>query len=121
MHPKGANSMAIDSALETPWLALGGPFLSSYAQTACHLWAQLWKHLGWHWMGHFCPPMHKRAEKIVFSPFRPPIPAVKLFFPVWVSGCWSRAVAIVSLLMGGCGLSQKRVEDGCKDSCMYEV
>jgi len=21
------------------------------------------KNLGWHWMGHFYPPMHKRAKK----------------------------------------------------------
>jgi len=35
MHPKGANIMADSglSALERPWLALGGPFLPSYAQT----------------------------------------------------------------------------------------
>jgi len=35
MHPKGANSINCrlwDSALKKPWLALGGPFLSSFAQ-----------------------------------------------------------------------------------------
>lgn len=32
--PKGAKEMVcMTSALETPWLMLGGPFLSSYAQT----------------------------------------------------------------------------------------
>jgi len=33
VHPESLNSMAVSgSALVRPWLALGGPFLSSYAQ-----------------------------------------------------------------------------------------
>jgi len=33
------------------------------------LWVQFWKHLGWHWVGHFCPCtcMHKQAEIMVLT------------------------------------------------------
>jgi len=37
------------------------------------LWAPLWKCLGWLWVGHCCPPMHKRVEKTVLSPCTVPI------------------------------------------------
>ena len=42
----------------------------------------------------------------------------KAFIPVWVSSCWLSAMTIASLLMGGCGLSHKHVEDGCKSTCV---
>ena len=56
-------------ALETPWLALGGLFLSSYAQ------------MGWETVLLHC-----------WTPF----PAVKLIFPVWTSGCRPRAMNIAN-------------------------
>jgi len=39
-------------------------------------------------------------------------------FPVLVSCCWLSAVTIASSLIGGCGLSHKHVEDGCKSTCV---
>ena len=40
------------------------------------------------------------------------------FFSVWASVCRLSAVTIASLLMGGCGLSHKCVEGGCKSTCV---
>jgi len=39
-------------------------------------------------------------------------------FPVWASSCRLSAMAIASLLMGGCGLSHGHVEDRCKSNCV---
>jgi len=47
------------------------------------------------------------AEKIVLSPCTAPISGGEAFIPVWASGCRLSAMTIASLLMGGCGLSQK--------------
>jgi len=83
-----------------------------------HLWALLWKHLGWLCVGHCCPPMHERVEKPVLLPCTAPISGGEAFIPVWASGCRLSAVTIASTLMGGCGLSHERVEDGCKSTCV---
>ena len=77
----------LGSALETPWLAPGEPFLSSYAQ------------IGW---------------KTVLSPYMAPISGREGFLP----GCKPRAVTIAGSLMGGCGLSHRNVENGCKVTCV---
>ena len=82
---------SLDPALETPWLALGGPLLSSYAWT------------GW----ENCPLALHNAHFLQAS-----------FFPSLASDYWPTAVTIASLLMGGCGLSHKHVEDGCKSICV---
>ena len=42
----------------------------------------------------------------------------RAFIPVWASGCWLIAVTITSSLMGGFGLSQERVEDNRKSTCV---
>jgi len=90
--PKGADSMAVSGFhFEMLWLALSGPLLSLYAQT---------------------------VEKTVLLPCMAPISDGEAFIPVWVSGCRLSAVTITSSLMGGCGLSHKRVEDGCKSTCV---
>jgi len=92
VHPKDADSMAVPGfSLETPWLSLGGPLLSSYAR----------------WV-----------EKTVLSPCTVPISGREAFFPVWASSFRLSAITSASLLMGGCGLSHKRVEDGCKSTCV---
>ena len=62
--------------------------------------------------------MHKRVEKTVLLPYMAPISDEEAFVPVWASGCWLSAVTIASSLMGGRGLSHKRVEDGCKSTCV---
>ena len=80
------------------------------------LWVQLQKHLGWLWVGHFCPTMHKRAEKTVLSPCTAPILCKEAFFPVWMSGCWTGVMTIARSLIGGCGLSHECLEDGCKST-----
>jgi len=61
---------------------------------------------------------------LLFAPFSeptylvgPPFPAVKFFFPVWLNGYQLRAVTMANSLMGGCGLSHERIEDGCKGTC----
>ena len=82
------------------------------------LWAQLWIPIGWHWVGRFCPLVYKWSEKIVHSPCWVPIPGSEAFFPVWMSGCFPRAMTIASSLMGGCGLGHKCIEDGCKGTCV---
>jgi len=41
-----------------------------------------------------------------------------LFYPVYTSSCWLRALTTASLLMGGCGLSHKHVKDGCKSTSL---
>jgi len=63
-------------------------------------------------------PMHKRVEKTVLLPCTAPISGGKAFIPVWASGFQLSAVTITSTLMGGCGLSHERVEDGCKSTCV---
>jgi len=40
-------------------------------QRGC-VWAQLYKHLDWHWVGRFSPCMHELAKKIVLSPCMAP-------------------------------------------------
>ena len=82
------------------------------------LWASLWIHLGWLWLGHCCPPVHEQVEKTVLLPCMAPISNGEAFIPVWASGCRLSAVTIASSLMGGCGLSHERVEDGCKSTCV---
>jgi len=69
-------------------------------------------------VGHCCPPMHKRVEKTVLLPCTAPISNGKAFIPVWASSCRLSAVTIASSLIGGCGLSHERVEDGCKSTCV---
>ena len=59
-----------------------------------------------------------RVEKTVLLPCMAPISSGKAFIPVWASICWLSAVTIASSLMGGCGLSHERVEDGCKSTCV---
>ena len=73
--------LSLSSALETPWLALGEPLLSSY--------------------------MHKQVEKTVLSPCTAPISSREAFIPVWASSCQLSALTIANLLMGGCSLSHK--------------
>ena len=87
---KDANNMSVPGLIfETPWLALGG---------------------------FFCPSLLGiNGLRKQFSHFVGPSEA---FFPVWMSGCRGRAVIIASLLMGGCGLSHKQVEDGCMGTCV---
>ena len=82
------------------------------------LWDLLWKRLGWLSVSHCCPPMHKRVKKTVLVPCMAPIFGGEAFIPVWVSVCRLSAVTIASSLMGGCGLSHKHVEDGCKSTCV---
>ena len=74
--------------------------------------------VGSEWAGHCCPPMNERGEKTVLLPCTVPISGGEAFIPVWVSGCRLSAVTIASTLMGGCSLSHKRVEDGCKSTCV---
>ena len=107
VHPKVQNAWPpLRSALEMPRLALSGPLLSSYARTGwensplalhgthfwqgCrqhgHLWAPLWKLLGWLWVGHCCPPMHEWVEKTVLLPCMAPISSGEAcIIPVWAS------------------------------------
>jgi len=59
--------------------------------------------------------MHEQLEKTCLAGC--PFPVGELFL-VWVSGCRLSAVTIASLLMGGCGLSHKCVEGGCKSTCV---
>ena len=71
------------------------------------------------WFGHFCLPMWTVWENSLLALLaRRPFPAGKLFFPVWTNSCRPRAVSIASLLMGECGLSHERVEDGCRSTCV---
>ena len=81
----------LDFILEMPWLALSG---------SC------------------CPPMHERVEKTVLLPCTAPISSGETFIPVWASGCRLRAMTIARSSMGGCDLSHKHVEDGCKSTCV---
>ena len=73
--------------------------------------------------------MHEQVEKTVLSPYQEltsgeaalllitswpytaPFSGGETF---WASSCWLSAMTIASLLMGGCGLSHERVEDGCR-------
>ena len=64
------------------------------------------------------PPMHKRVEITILLPRTVPISDGEAFIPVWASGCRLSTMFIASSLMGGCGLSHKRVEDGCKSTCV---
>ena len=94
MHPKGADSMAI---------------------SGLHFRNAL---VAWLWVGHCYPLMHERVGKIVLSPCTVPISGGEAFIPVWASVCQLSAVTSSSSLMGGCGLSHKHVEDGCKSTCV---
>ena len=60
--------------------------------------------------------MHERVEKTVLLPCTVPISGGEAFTPVWASSCQLSAVTIASSLMGGCGLSHKRIEDGYKST-----
>jgi len=62
--------------------------------------------------------MHEWVEKTVLSPCTAPISGGEAFIPVWASSCRLSAMTIASSLMGGCGLSHERVEDGCKSICV---
>jgi len=62
--------------------------------------------------------MHKQDEKTVLLPCTAPISGGEAFILVWASGCQLSVVTIASMLMGGCGLSKIRVEDGCKSNCV---
>ena len=94
MRPIGADSMAVS----------GLRFENALVGSEC--------------MGHCCPPMYQRVEKTVLLPCTAPNSDGEAFIPVWASGCRLSAVTITSSLMGGCGLSQERVEDGCKSTCV---
>ena len=109
-HPP-INELAIVTALTRQ------PFVQTGGQHG-HLWAPLWKHLGWLWVGHCCPPTHKWVEKTVLTPCTAPISGREAFIPVWASGCQLSAMTIAGSLVGGCGLSHKCVEDGCKSTCV---
>ena len=82
---------SLGTALETPWLALGGPLLSSYA-----------------WMGWENSPLTFHGAHFWQGSL----------FPIWTSCCRPRAGDYCKLLMGGCSLSHKRVEDSCKSTCV---
>ena len=73
------------------------------------------------WVHHLEMPwlaLGATAEKIVLSPCTAPISSGEAFIPVWASCCQLSAMTIASSLVGGCGLSQKYVEDGCKSTCV---
>ena len=57
----------------------------------------------------------------VLSPCTVPISGGEAFIPVWASGCQLSAMTVASLVMGGCGLSHKRVGDGCKSTSLCGV
>jgi len=61
--------------------------------------------------------MHEQVEKTVLSPYTVPISGREAFIPVRASGCRLSAITIASSFIGGCGLSQECVEDGCKSTC----
>ena len=77
---------SMGSALETPWLALGG----------------------------FCPPVKKWAEKMILSTLWTPIPGSEAFFNSLDEWLLAKSHDYCKLVNG---LSHKRVENGCKDSC----
>ena len=83
--------LSLGSALETHWLALSGPLLSSYARTG---WVNSPLAL---YGGHF---QHGSLY-----------PSVGEWLPL-------SAMTIASSLMGRCGLSHECVEDGCKSTCV---
>ena len=62
--------------------------------------------------------MSSWVGKTVLSPCMAPTSGREGLFPVWVSGCQPRAMAIASSLMGGCSLGHEHVEDGCKSTCV---
>ena len=93
MHPKGTDHM-------TAGLSLRNALVGFWWVTAVLLW---WVTAVLLWV-----------EKTVLSPCTMPISGEEALFPVWASGCRLREVTIASSLMGGCGLSHKGVEDGCK-------
>ena len=62
--------------------------------------------------------MHERVEKTVLLPCMVPISGGEA---VWASGCQLSAVPIANSLIGGCGLSHERVDDGCKSTCVKFV
>jgi len=93
VHPKGAYSIAVSG------LHFGNALVGSEWATAVLL-------------------CMNGLRKQVLSPCTAPIPSGEALIPVWVNSCWLSAVTIASTLMGGCGLSHKRVEDGCKSTCV---
>jgi len=95
VHLKGADSMAIS----------GLCFKNTF---------------GWLWVDHCSPPMHKWVEKTFLFPCMAPIFGREFFIPVGVNGCQLRTVTIASLLISGCGLSHKRVEDGYRSTQNWE-
>ena len=74
--------------------------------------------LVWLWLGHFCLPMWMVWENSLLSLHGAHFLQGNFLIPVWTSSCRPRAVPIASLLMGGCGLSHERVEDGCRSTCV---
>ena len=92
MHPKGADSMAVSG------LCFENTLVGSEWATAVLL----------------C----KNGLKNSLLPCTAPISNGEAFIPVWASSCRLSAVTIPSSLMGGCGLSYKCVEDGCKSTCV---
>ena len=65
-----------------------------------------------------CTTPIRWVEKTVLLACMAPISDGEAFIPVWASGCQLSAVTLASSLMGGCGLSHKCVEDGCKSTGM---
>ena len=87
MHPKGANSKAI--------------YGLSFRNTL----------VGTRW---FCPPVKKWAEKMILSTLWTPIPGSEAFFNSLDEWLLAKSHDYCKLVNG---LSHKRVENGCKDSC----
>ena len=83
-------SLLLGLVVESPWSALGGPFLSSFA---------------------------RMASKTVFWPCRASISGSEAIFSLSRGGHWPRAVTIASSLDSGCGLSHECPQDGCNDTC----
>ena len=68
------------------------------------------------------PCYNRRVVRLfVLSPCTVPISGGEAFIPVWASGCQLSAMTVASLVMGGCGLSHKRVGDGCKSTSLCGV
>ena len=99
---------------------MGQGVVSGCTQRVQTAWPSLGSAVETPWVGLICPPMHKQGEKTVLSPCMAPISGRKLYSqPRQAVAMRARAVTIASLLMGGCGLSQEGVEDGCKGTCGY--
>ena len=61
---------------------------------------------GWHWVGHFLPPLHKWLRKQSSGNVGPPFLIVKLSQSV-------RVITIEGLLTSGCGYTLKLAQDSC--------